>query len=135
MHKWWPKKKLIKQIAEKRQQNTISKIPAKNISPRTLWGKIIVYLREHNNIILHIICGDITDVDIKNDVFIIKSEQKNIIDILSEPSNYNELKKAFEFFGYNQFEIKQTEKSLTDEDNIRILNKYFNNEVIVINKK
>ena len=94
-----------------------------------------MYLREHNNIILHIICGDITDVDIKNDVFIIKSEQKNIIDILSEPSNYNELKKAFEFFGYNQFEIKQTEKSLTDEDNIRILNKYFNNEVIVINKK
>ena len=100
-----------------------------------MWGKIIVYLREHNNIILHIICGDITDVEIKDNVFIIKSEQKNIIDILNENSNYQELKKAFEFFGYEKFEIVQSAKSLTDEDNIKILNKYFNNEVIVINKK
>lgn len=100
-----------------------------------MWGKIIVFLREHNNIILHIICGDITDVEIKDNVFIIKSEQKNIIDILNENSNYQELKKAFEFFGYEKFEIVQSAKSLTDEDNIKILNKYFNNEVIVINKK
>ena len=107
----------------------------KNLSARTLWGKIIVYLREHNNNILHIVCGDITDVSIENDKFIIKTTEQSIIDMLNETDNYKQLQNAFKFFGYENIEIKKSKKQITDEDNIKILNKYFNNEVIIINKK
>ena len=59
------------------------KIQEQTISPRTLWGKIIVYLREHNNLILHIVCGDITDVGMENGKFIIRTQHQNIIDMLN----------------------------------------------------
>lgn len=94
-----------------------------------------MYLREHNNVILHIVCGDITDVSTDGDVFIIKTGQKSVADMLNEPANLLELKKAFEFFGYNKFEVRQSDKLLSDEDNIKILNKYFDGIVNVINKK
>ena len=112
-----------------------SNVNYKNLSARTLWGKIIVYLREHNNIILHIVCGDITDVSIDGDKFIIKTTEQSIIDMLNEADNYKQLKKAFEYFGFHDIEIQKSKKQITDEDNIKILNKYFNNEVIIINKK
>ncbi len=107
----------------------------KNLSARTLWGKIIVYLREHNNNILHIVCGDITDVEIENDKFIIKTTEQSIIDMLNEIDNYKQLQNAFKFFGYENIEIQKNKKQITDEDNINVLKKYFNNEVIIINKK
>ena len=94
-----------------------------------------MYLREHNNIILHIACGDITDVSIEGEKFIINTQEKYILDILNEPQNLIELQKAFEYLGYKEFEIRKSEKLLSNEENIRILNKYFNNEVKVIDKE
>lgn len=96
---------------------------------------MVIYLREHNNIILHIVCGDITDVSIQGDTFVICSEQKNVVELLTDPNNFKDLKTAFEFFGCNKIEIRQSEKAQTDEDNIKLLNKYFNDEVIIKQKK
>ena len=92
-------------------------------------------MREHNNVILHIVCGDITDVSKNDDTFIICSEQKNVVDLLTEPSNFKDLLTAFEFFGCNKIEIKQSERAQSQEENIKLLNKYFNDEVIIKTKK
>lgn len=84
---------------------------------------------------MHIVCGDITDVDVVNEKFIIKTAEQSIIDMLNEKENYKQLQSAFNFFGFEKFEIEKSKKQATDEDNIKVLNKYFNNEVIIINKK
>ncbi len=84
---------------------------------------------------MHIVCGDITDVDVVNEKFIIKTAEQSIIDMLNEKENYKQLQNAFNFFGFEKFEIEKSKKQATDEDNIKVLNKYFNNEVIIINKK
>ena len=133
MHDRRSKKKLkINALTSIKSQK---KIQEQTISPRTLWGKIIVYLREHNNLILHIVCGDITDVGMENGKFIIRTQHQNIIDMLNEPENFNKLKQAFEFFGYNNFEIHQSERQKTNEDNINILKKYFDDKLKIINKE
>lgn len=85
--------------------------------------------------ILHIVCGDITDVSKHGDTFVICSEQKNVVDLLMEPNNFKDLLTAFEFFGCKKIEIKQSERAQSDEENIKLLNKYFNDEVIVKTKK
>ena len=84
---------------------------------------------------MHIVCGDITDVDVVNEKFIIKTAEQSIIDMLNEKENYKQLQNALNFFGFEKFEIEKSKKQATDEDNIKVLNKYFNNEVIIINKK
>ncbi len=108
------------------QEKTPAKLSAKNI-----WGKVTIYLREHNNMILHIICGDIMDVEDENGVFVINTNNYTF-NILQEKRNYDELQKALEFFGYKKFEIRIKQKALTKEENLAILNKFFDNQVNVI---
>ena len=67
-----------------------------NLSPKTLWGKIIIDFREKNNIMMHLVCGDITNVSIENRVFIIRSDQQTVIDMLNQ--NDNNKTKSNNFF-------------------------------------
>ena len=85
------------------------------LSAKNIWGKVTIYLREHNNMILHIICGDIMDVEEENGVFVINTNDYTF-NILQEERNYSELKKALEYFGYNQFEIRVKQRALTQEE-------------------
>lgn len=109
---------------ETKEQVREQKLPA-----RSLWGKLTTYLREHNNIVLHIVCGDITDVETENDCFIVNTTQDYIYNLLQEEHNHKEMQKAFEYLGYKKFEIRLKQKGLSHEDNIKILNKYFNDKV------
>ena len=76
-------------------------------------------------------------MDRQGDTFIIKAPQENMVELLNEPDNLKQLETAFNFFGVTKFKIVQNEKLKTDDDNIKILNKYFNDEVIIksTNKK
>ena len=104
------------------------------MSPKTIWGKIIIDFREKNNIMMHLVCGDITNVSVENGVYIIRSDQKNVIDMLNENDNNKELMLELNKYGIKEFKIIQDEKAKTDEENILILKKYFDNEVNVIKK-
>lgn len=97
------------------------------MTAKTLWGKLVIYLREHNQVILHIVCGDIKNVRYDGDTLLILPEQKNVVDLLNEKNNYEELKKAFNFFHQDKFEIRLDEKVQQIEENIKTLKKYFNN--------
>ena len=83
---------------------------------------------------LHIVCGDITDVDVVDDTFIVKSEQQYVVDVLTQQENYEFLKNAFEYIGFNKFEIKKSDKVLSNEDNIKMLKTYFEGKVNIIDK-
>lgn len=102
------------------------------MSPRTLWGKIIIYLREHHSVALHIACGDITDVAKDGDKFIINTSEDFLYDLLKSEENYNDLKKAFLNFGINNFEIIKKEKILSkNQQDINNLKNIFGDKLII----
>lgn len=108
--------------------------PNEKLSAKTIWGKLVIKLRENGNIALHIVCGDITDVEIIDDVFVVSSPQQYIVDMLNLPENYKDIQNGLKKLSSKKLEIRQCEKQKSDEDNINILNKFFDNRVIV-NKK
>ena len=57
--------------------------PQQKMSAQTLWGKVILYLREHNDRILHVMCGDIRDVEFEGDEFVISSKEDYVISGIS----------------------------------------------------
>ena len=105
-----------------------------NLSPKTIWGKVIIDFREKNNIMMHLVCGDITNVSVENNVFIIRSDQQNVIEMLNQSDNNKELSIELNKYGIKEYKIIQDEKTKTDEENILILKKYFNGEITIVNK-
>lgn len=47
-----------------------------------MWGKVVLYLKEHHKVALHVACGDITAPVIKDGMLIIKSSDDFLIDVL-----------------------------------------------------
>lgn len=100
-------------------------IDNRSLSPRTIWGRVVVKLREQNNIALHIICGDITDVSMENDVFVLSVSEDYIINLLLQPENSNELKKAFNSLGISDYKITKKQKQKDVTSDIETLKRYF----------
>lgn len=102
------------------------------MSARTIWGKVIIYLREHHAVALHIACGDITDVELNGTTFVINTTETFLYDLLKIEENMNELKKALQNFGINNFEIFKKEKTLTkSQEDILNLKQIFGNKLII----
>ena len=107
-------------------------VDIKNISPRTLWGRIIVYLREHHAVALHIACGDITDVSYDGDTFFVNTTENLLYDLLKSEDNLKDLKNAFDNFGIKKFEIIKKEKKLSkSQQDIIKLKEIFGNKLII----
>ena len=49
-----------------------------------MWGKVVLYLKEHRLIGLHVACGGLTDVSIDEDNFIINVEDGMMLNIINE---------------------------------------------------
>lgn len=73
-------------------------------------------------------------MEIDGDTFVVNTT-KYTQNLLNEEQNHRELQKAFEFFGYKKFEIRQQQQGKSEDENIEILNKYFDNQVKIIKKK
>ena len=102
------------------------------LSPRTIWGKVIIYLREHHLIALHIACGDITDVSMNNGVFEIKTTENFLYELLSSPENHKELLNALGKYGISKFEVIKKDVVLTDnEKDIIKLKEFFGDKLTI----
>lgn len=89
-------------------------------------------MREHHAVALHIACGDITDVELNNGVFYINTTEDFLYELLKSEENIQELKKAFEFFKIDKFEIIKKEKTLsTSAHDLKILKELFNDKLII----
>lgn len=62
-----------------------------------MWGKIILYLKEHKEIALHVACGDITDVEIDGNKFIVNLFDGMLVNLLEEGKR--ELERALRWQG------------------------------------
>ena len=101
------------------------------MSAQMLWGKVVLYLREHNDRILHVMCGDITDVEYDGDEFVLSSKEDYVVNMLNDKTNYDELKNALSAFNIKKFKIQKKQKQASNDENIAILNKFFDNKTII----
>ena len=54
------------------------------LSPKNVWGKVVLYLKENKKVALYVACGDITDVKIENNSLIIRSSDDFLVNVLED---------------------------------------------------
>lgn len=85
----------------------------KSISPRTIWGKIVFYLRQNNYVSLHVVCGGLSEIELENNTLIVNVYDSYIADILEEESNFRAIKKALDWQELNlDLQIKRKKKEI-----------------------
>ena len=65
----------------------------------TIWGKVVLFLKEKKHIALQIACGDVTNLKLDNGKMIITTDEKYISKILENPENQKILKDALSWQG------------------------------------
>ena len=86
---------------------------------KTVWGKVVLYLREHKNVALHVVCGDITEVELEGDRLILKTAEQFLYDMITSSENMQEIKNAIAWQGLslNVAVIKlKKDEELVEED-------------------
>lgn len=120
MYKWRGyKKKLIKK-------------PVANVGVKDVWGKVVLFLKEHRHVALHVACGDITDIDIKDGVLQIITPDKTVMSLLQEGKR--EIERALSWQGLELgVDIKEKEiLPSTAQQDEEVLIKMFGNKVKII---
>ena len=93
--------------------------PSEPLKVKTIWGKTVLYLREHKNVALHVVCGDITNVELDGNKLVLRTEEQYLYDMISSPENVEEIKKAIAWQGLSlELEIIKLKKDedLVEED-------------------
>lgn len=117
---------MIKELASNTTQNV------KGESARNIWGKIIIYLREHHAVALHIACGDIVDVSFDGETFLINTTDTFLYELLKQDENMKDLTNAFNNFNIKKFDIIKKEKILTkSQEDILKLKQVFGDKLII----
>ncbi len=92
-----------------------------NLSPRTVWGKVVLYLKEHHMVALHVACGDITDVEIDGQNIVINAKDGMLFNLLLEGKR--EIESALRWQGLDyavKINLLTDEKSEADLDYERL---------------
>ena len=97
-------------VEQKVVKNQSTTDVTRKLTPRDIWGKVIIYLREHHAVALHIACGEITDVDIKDDTFIIRTAEDYLYELVEIEDNKEILKSAFASVGVTNFKVEKKDK-------------------------
>jgi len=70
-------------------------------SERSIWGKVLLNMKERGLYDLHSICIQMGNVAIIQNKFCIISYSQNDVDYLKQEQNYSDLVASFETLGYN----------------------------------
>lgn len=113
----WRKKKL-------KIEKDLTKLSANNV-----WGKVVLYLKEHKKVALHVACGDITNAKIEGQKLVIRSSDEFLIDVLE--TGRKEIENAIRWQGLDlQFEVVKFESNEQKiNKDIKKLENFFGNKV------
>ena len=101
------------------------------LSSKNVWGKVVLYLREHRQVALHVACGDITDVSIDGNDLIINIEDGMIYNLLVDGKRQIENVVRWQGFELNvKVNIKNIELSSADQD-IKKLKDLFGDKLVI----
>lgn len=95
------------------------------LSSKTIWGKVVLFLKEHHEIALHVACGDITDVEIEGENLVINVYDGMLVGLLD--GGKREIENALRWQGLDmnvKINIKTEERS-RDEQDLLTLKKNF----------
>jgi hypothetical protein len=95
----------------------LQKVSQGAVSAKTVWGKVVLYLKERKMVALHVACGDITDVEIDSGRLIIHVKEGMIVDLLKE--GRREIESALRWQGLElslQIETIQEKINSVEED-------------------
>ncbi len=95
----------------------MQKVSQGAVSAKTVWGKVVLYLKERKMVALHVACGDITDVEIDSGKLIIHVKEGMIVDLLKE--GRREIESALRWQGLElslQIETIQEKINPVEED-------------------
>ena len=101
------------------------------MSAKTVWGKVVLFLKENHQIALHVACGDITDVELQNDSLVINVYDGMLVGLLQD--GRREIENALRWQGLDlsvKINIKVEEKSQEEED-LQTLKKTFRDKLII----
>lgn len=74
------------------------------MSANNVWGKVVLYLKEHKKVALHVACGDITNAKIEDGKLVIRTSDDFLIDILE--NGRKEIESAIRWQGLDlKFEV------------------------------
>lgn len=77
-------------------------------------------------------CGDIRDVEFDKDEFVISVKEDYVLNMLNDKTNIAELEKALLALNVKKFRIQKKQKQASNDENIAILNKFFDDSTKII---
>ena len=101
------------------------------LSAKTIWGKIVLYLRENRQVALHVACGDITDVYLDGNNLVVNIYDKMLENLLVE--GRREIERAISWQGVNVNLVLrcQTEKKSPQDEDVEKLKSLFGNQITI----
>ena len=101
------------------------------MSARDVWGKVVLYLKEHKKVALHIACGDITNARLEDGKLIIRSSDDFLIDVLE--NGRKDIESAIRWQGLDvKFVVEKFESGEQKiNKDIRNLKNFFGNKFFV----
>lgn len=101
------------------------------LSAKTVWGKVVLFLKEHHQIALHVACGDITDVELRGEDLVINVYDGMLVGLLED--SRREIENALRWQGLDlnvKVNIKVEEKTKEEQD-LQTLKKNFGEFLII----
>ena len=81
---------------------------------KTIWGKVVLFLKEKKHIALQIACGDIVDAKVDGQKFVISTDERYLEKILLEPANKQILQDALKWQGLDCEIVVQRKLKISD---------------------
>ena len=97
-----------------------------------MWGKIVLFLKEHRQVALHVACGDITDVSIDGDRLVVNASEGMLVQILKD--GRREIENALRWQGLElKLDVNLIEsKNLPQQEDINKLKKLVGDKLTII---
>ena len=101
------------------------------MSANNVWGKVVLYLKEHKKVALHVACGDITNALLQDGKLIIRSSDDFLIDVLE--NGRRDIEAAIRWQGLDlKFEVEKFESAEQKiNKDIKKLTSFFGSKVEV----
>ncbi len=102
-----------------------------NLSAKQIWGKVVVMLREKQQTILHIVCGDITNIEKNGTTLVATTREQSVYTLLNQPSNLQILTNLLGNFGICSFKVEFVQSANNMTQNIEILKRFFDQNITI----
>lgn len=85
------------------------------LSAKNIWGKVVLFLKEHRMTALHVACGDITDVGLDQNNLIVRVEDGMLADLMKE--GRRDIESALRWQGLDiSLKVEIIQKQISDEE-------------------